>query len=173
MKKCLEICAIKGGGVGRLMANAILNFHFDYLNPSLNCNLLLWFNQWIMLRMRVWVKHFILFGSFQLEENWRLVFFIAVIFDPTCLNQEQDKNWSQGLIWAQHIFLEYIQTLNTKSGTNLTLISFAPARTRKPRLRISSTHSEQRNLWNIYFDAFLHIFKIFFQFFTFLLEQQR
>ena len=24
-----------GGGVGRLMANAILNFHFDYLNPSL------------------------------------------------------------------------------------------------------------------------------------------
>ena len=27
--------AIKGGGVGRLMANAILNFHFDYLNPSL------------------------------------------------------------------------------------------------------------------------------------------
>ena len=34
VKKCLEICAIKGG-VGRLMANAILNFHFDYLNPSL------------------------------------------------------------------------------------------------------------------------------------------
>ena len=24
-----------GGGVGRLMANAILNFLFDYLNPSL------------------------------------------------------------------------------------------------------------------------------------------
>ena len=23
-KKCLEICAIKGGGVGRLMANTIL-----------------------------------------------------------------------------------------------------------------------------------------------------
>ena len=35
VKKCLEICAIKGGGVGRLMANAILNFHFDYLKPSL------------------------------------------------------------------------------------------------------------------------------------------
>ena len=27
--------AIKGGGVGPLMTNAILNFHFDYLNPSL------------------------------------------------------------------------------------------------------------------------------------------
>ncbi len=27
--------AIKGGGVGPLMANAILNFHFDYLTPSL------------------------------------------------------------------------------------------------------------------------------------------
>ena len=27
--------AIKGGGVGRLMANAILNFHFDFLHPSL------------------------------------------------------------------------------------------------------------------------------------------
>ena len=27
--------AIKGGGVGRLMANAILNFHFDYMTPSL------------------------------------------------------------------------------------------------------------------------------------------
>ena len=126
-----------------------------------------------MLRMRVWVKHFILFGSFQLEENWRLVFFIAVIFDPTCLNQEQDKNWSQGLIWAQHIFLEYIQTLNTKSGTNLTLISLAPARTRKPRLRISSTHSEQRNLWTIAFWRFSSEFKIYFQFFTSLLEQQR
>ena len=24
-----------GGGVGRLMANAILNFHFDYPHPSL------------------------------------------------------------------------------------------------------------------------------------------
>ena len=24
-----------GGGVGRLMANAILNFHFDFLHPSL------------------------------------------------------------------------------------------------------------------------------------------
>ena len=37
VKKCLEICAIKGGrgGVGRLMAKTILNFHFDYLNPSL------------------------------------------------------------------------------------------------------------------------------------------
>ena len=31
----MEICAIKGGGVGPLMANAILNFHFDYLTPSL------------------------------------------------------------------------------------------------------------------------------------------
>ena len=28
--------AIKGGGVGRLLANAILNFHFDFLNPSLS-----------------------------------------------------------------------------------------------------------------------------------------
>ena len=35
VKKCLEICAIKGGGVGRLMANAIKNFHFDYLHTSL------------------------------------------------------------------------------------------------------------------------------------------
>ena len=33
VKKCLEICL---GGVGRLMANAILNFHFDYLKPSLS-----------------------------------------------------------------------------------------------------------------------------------------
>ena len=31
--------AIKGGGgVGRLMANAILNFHFDYRHPSLSYN---------------------------------------------------------------------------------------------------------------------------------------
>ena len=28
--------AIKGGGVGPLMANAILNFHFDYLKSSLS-----------------------------------------------------------------------------------------------------------------------------------------
>ena len=27
--------AIKGGGVGPLMANAILNFHFDFLHTSL------------------------------------------------------------------------------------------------------------------------------------------
>ena len=38
VKKCLEICAIKGGGVGPLMANAILNFHFDYLTTSLMYN---------------------------------------------------------------------------------------------------------------------------------------
>ena len=30
--------AIKGGGVGPLMANAILNFHFDYVTPSLILN---------------------------------------------------------------------------------------------------------------------------------------
>ena len=30
--------AIKGGGVGRLMANAILNFHFDFPHPSLITN---------------------------------------------------------------------------------------------------------------------------------------
>ena len=35
VKKCLEICAIKGGGVGPLMANAIKNFHFDFLTTSL------------------------------------------------------------------------------------------------------------------------------------------
>ena len=29
--------AIKGGGVGRLMANAILNFHFDFPHTSLRC----------------------------------------------------------------------------------------------------------------------------------------
>ena len=39
VKKCLEICAIKGG-VGRLMANTILNFHFDYPLPSLMMNLI-------------------------------------------------------------------------------------------------------------------------------------
>ena len=31
--------AIKGGGGGRLMANAILNFHFDFPHPSLNMRL--------------------------------------------------------------------------------------------------------------------------------------
>ena len=36
VKKCLEICAIKGGVVGRLMANAILNFHFDFPGTSLS-----------------------------------------------------------------------------------------------------------------------------------------
>ena len=40
VKKCMEICAIKGGGVRRLMAKAILNFHFDYWNPSLSRSLL-------------------------------------------------------------------------------------------------------------------------------------
>ena len=37
VKKCLEILPLRGGGVGRLMANAILNFHFDYLHTSLSC----------------------------------------------------------------------------------------------------------------------------------------
>ena len=38
VKKCMEICAIKGGG-RRLMANAILNFHFDYFArlPNVKC----------------------------------------------------------------------------------------------------------------------------------------
>ena len=37
-EKCLEICAIKGGGGRRLIAKTILNFHFDYLKASLiNC----------------------------------------------------------------------------------------------------------------------------------------
>ena len=38
-EKCLEICAIKGGGgVGRLTTNTILNFHFDYPQPSLTAS---------------------------------------------------------------------------------------------------------------------------------------
>ena len=126
--------------------------------------------------MLVWDKHFILFGSLSLYFwiYWKSVYFIAAIFDPARLNQEQDKKkLLQRSIRAQHIFLEYIQTLNTKGGTNLTLISLAPARTRKPRLRISSTHSEQRNLWTIAFWRFSSEFKIYFQFFTSLLEQQR
>ena len=35
-KKMSGYFAIKGGGVGRLMAKTILNFHFDYLTPSLS-----------------------------------------------------------------------------------------------------------------------------------------
>ena len=35
-KKMSGNFAIKGGGVGRLMANAILNCHFDYLITSLS-----------------------------------------------------------------------------------------------------------------------------------------
>ena len=38
VKKCLEICAIEVGGVRRLMANAILNFHFVFWNLSLRLN---------------------------------------------------------------------------------------------------------------------------------------
>ena len=34
------MASLKGGGVGRLMANAILNFHFDFLNPSLRFHFL-------------------------------------------------------------------------------------------------------------------------------------
>ena len=34
VKKCLEILPLRGDG--RLMANAILNFHFDFLNTSLS-----------------------------------------------------------------------------------------------------------------------------------------
>ena len=37
-KKMSGNFAIKGGGVVPLMANAILNFHFDFLTPSLNDN---------------------------------------------------------------------------------------------------------------------------------------
>jgi len=37
VKKCLEILPLRGGGgVGPLMANAIKNFHFDFLTTSLN-----------------------------------------------------------------------------------------------------------------------------------------
>ena len=36
VKKCLEILPLRGGEVGPLMANAILNFHFDFLTPSLS-----------------------------------------------------------------------------------------------------------------------------------------
>ena len=42
-KKCL-VCAIKGGGGRRLMANAILNFHFDFPHSSLMANTILNFH---------------------------------------------------------------------------------------------------------------------------------
>ena len=36
VKKCLEILPLRGGGGGRLMVNAILNFHFDFPHTSLS-----------------------------------------------------------------------------------------------------------------------------------------
>ena len=44
-----------GGGGGRLMANAILNFHFDYLKPSLM--LYLFPNRVYLLKPRVLNTH--------------------------------------------------------------------------------------------------------------------
>ena len=38
VKKFLEIMSIEGEGVGRLMEKSVLNFHFDYWNPSLDEN---------------------------------------------------------------------------------------------------------------------------------------
>ena len=38
-KKMSGNFAMKGGGVGPLMASAILNFHFDFLTPSSNDSL--------------------------------------------------------------------------------------------------------------------------------------
>ena len=49
--------AIKGGGVGPLMANAILNFHFDFLTTSLSKHLEQWtwiftiFNEYHFLQL--------------------------------------------------------------------------------------------------------------------------
>ena len=42
--------AIKGGGVGPLMANAILNFHFDFLHPSLIA-IALSFLKWVFAQL--------------------------------------------------------------------------------------------------------------------------
>ena len=50
IKKCLEICAIKGAGGRRLMANTILNFHFNYLHTSLISKANLSRTEWLLLR---------------------------------------------------------------------------------------------------------------------------
>ena len=42
--------AIKGGGGGRLMANAILNFHFDFLHTSLRYMSGAWIDDFIISR---------------------------------------------------------------------------------------------------------------------------
>ena len=44
-----ENFAIKGGGFGRLMANAILNFHFDYWHTSLTWNICWTQKEWSVL----------------------------------------------------------------------------------------------------------------------------
>ena len=52
-KKMSGNFAIKGGGVGPLMANAILNFHFDFLTPSLICD-----NTWMYnIQAYAWMYH--------------------------------------------------------------------------------------------------------------------
>ena len=94
VKKCLEICAIKGG-VGRLMANAILNFHFDYLKPSLTfrgvLNVLL-AAPCAQLRMdivvQMWV-HTVLEGTFQ-EGTVNFIIKFLRLLDKSKLCREED-----------------------------------------------------------------------------------
>ena len=64
--------AIKGGGVGRLMANAILNFHFDFLHTSLS--IFLWKSQFprdeIVItkdRWEKWANVFLIFSKTQAQ----------------------------------------------------------------------------------------------------------
>ena len=49
VKNVWKFVPLRGGGIGRLMANTILNFHFDYRHPSLIVGIC-----WVINQISIW-----------------------------------------------------------------------------------------------------------------------
>ena len=82
VKKCLEICAIKGGGVGPLMANAILNFHFDFLTTSLSLTLTVG-----LLQVTIWGEYIYTVAEWTSDDVLRQKSSSAMIYCTLCTSQ--------------------------------------------------------------------------------------
>ena len=72
-----------GGGVGRLMANAILNFHFDYLTPSLSGNSSLEV-VWMCSEFSYCLFAFLSYCLWNSKKQSRSCFYEMVITMPCC-----------------------------------------------------------------------------------------
>ena len=133
---------LRGGGGGPLMANAILDFHFDYLNPSLSWPLVKAITQqWIYTSFVSDTSHFFLMIPWLLDVNaifnWLCLHLLCAAGQTVsawiwCVRWSKRCVYARNLHMYQHVTDTHLWTLtnshdhNNSTWFTLTTLSTTP-----------------------------------------------